>query len=162
MKRIIVRMFAVCSMVLGSSSVQPHAGAAKTHKKPPALRWPIHKSKFWISSYYGTKERKRLHAGLDLAALKGTIVRAAASGVVEESHPAGRYGNMVLVRHCDTYQTRYAHLDKMLVKKGERVVRGQMLGHVGNTGNVSGKNGDHLHFEVLAKNEPINPIKLLA
>ena len=127
----------------------------------PQFRWPIHKSKYWISSYYGTKERGRLHAGIDMAALKGTIVRAASSGKIEQAKSSGKYGNMVLLRHDSTFKTRYAHLDKMFVKKGERVVRGQIIGHVGNTGSVSGKNGDHLHFEILAHNEPKNPMKYL-
>ena len=96
-----------------------------------------------------------------MAALKGTIVRAAASGTVVDAKVQGGYGNMVLVKHDTAFQTRYAHLDKMLVKKGEKVVRGQMIGKVGSTGHVTGKNGDHLHFEILASNEHKNPMKYL-
>ncbi len=128
----------------------------------PQFRWPIHKNKFWIRSYFGCKERGRMHTGLDLAALKGTIVRASANGRVEAAQVSGGYGNMVLVRHDGTFKTRYAHLDKMFVRAGEKVVRGQVIGHVGNTGHVTGKNGDHLHFEIIAANGHKNPIRYLS
>ncbi len=59
------------------------------HAAVPQFRWPIHKDKFWISSYFGSKERGRMHTGLDMAAMKGTIVRAAAGGFVEAAKDSG-------------------------------------------------------------------------
>ena len=132
------------------------------HANVPQFRWPIHKTNFWISSYFGCKERGRMHKGLDLAAFKGTIVRASAAGTVEVAKLSGGYGNMVLVKHDTTFKTRYAHLDKLFVKAGEKVVRGQIIGHVGNTGHVTGKNGDHLHFEIIAHNAHKNPMRYLS
>jgi murein DD-endopeptidase MepM/ murein hydrolase activator NlpD len=65
------------------------------------------------------------------------------------------YGNQVLVDHGFGYKTRYAHLHKILVEDGQEVQRGQLIGTVGNTG-VS--EGPHLHYEVLLRNDPVNPI----
>ncbi|MCK4265191.1 M23 family metallopeptidase [Candidatus Babeliales bacterium] len=119
--------------------------------------WPVDPSKFWISSYFG-KRGCRLHKGWDLAALQGTPVVAAASGIVEMSCPAGTFGNMILIRHGSSgYKTRYAHLRRRIVshkKPNNIVAQGQVIGYVGHTGRVT---GDHLHFEVLYKNRPVNP-----
>ncbi len=126
------------------------------------FRWPIKMDKFWISGYYGSRSRGRLHAGLDLAANKGTPVYAASDGVVEFAKNAGSFGNMVLVKHEANFKSRYAHLNRIVVPRRKFIKRGELIGFVGNTGNVSGKNGNHLHFEVLFNNRPINPIKVLS
>ena len=67
----------------------------------------------------------------------------------------GGYGHMVLLNHEFGYKTRYAHLSKILVQPGERVVRGQIIAETGNTGISS---GPHLHYEVIHKGVPVNPI----
>ena len=125
------------------------------------FKWPIIRDKFWISTYYGRRSRGRMHKGVDLAALRGTPVRASASGVVELSCNAGTFGNMVLIRHNNVFKSRYAHLKKFIVFPGDRVIKGQIIGYVGNTGRVSGDNGDHLHFEIISNERPINPIYML-
>jgi len=102
-----------------------------------------------------------MHKGIDLAAMRGTPVKACSSGIVEMATRAGTFGNMVLIRHSNGYKSRYAHLKKITVPQGTFVSRGKVIGYVGNTGRVSGKTGDHLHFEVLAKNTPVNPIYFL-
>ncbi len=125
--------------------------------------WPIDLCEFWISSLYGIR-RKKMHNGVDMAALKGTLVKAAADGVVSVVNAdAPGYGNMIEIEHRGgQITTRYAHLDKMLVSVGKEVKKGQIIGKVGATGNVRGADPSHLHFEILQKNgERIDPLKYL-
>lgn len=103
----------------------------------------------------------RRHAGIDMAAMRGTPVRASANGTVIQCYEAPSYGKTILISHSPLLKTRYAHLKKFQVRKGMRVQRGQIIGYVGNSGSVQGKNGDHLHFEVLYKNKPTNPMQIL-
>ncbi len=129
-------------------------------KPPTRFSWPLEKGTYWISSYYG-RRGKKLHAGIDLAAHRGTPIKASHDGKVEFADGAGTFGNMILLSHDRTFKTRYAHLNKILVAEGETVKKGQLIGHVGNTGRVSGKNGHHLHFEVLEFDQAVNPLKHL-
>ncbi len=105
----------------------------------------------------------RMHAGIDLAALKGTPVKAAAGGKVIKSCYEFGYGNTIVIEHNRKYKTRYAHLDESFVVRGDVVLRGQKIGAVGDTGFVQseGNNASHLHFEVYAFNKQVNPIRYL-
>ncbi len=100
-----------------------------------------------------------LHTGLDFPAEIGTPILAAAGGVVltAEMHPA--YGQMIEIDHGNGVITRYAHTSAMLVRVGDIVRRGQLIGRVGTTGRST---GPHLHFEVLVDSVPQNPAKFLA
>ena len=69
--------------------------------------------------------------------------------------PRRGYGKQILLNHQYGYQTRYAHLSQIFVKPGEKVVRGQLIGKVGNTGGVT---GPHLHYEVIHMGQVVNPI----
>ncbi|NPA79609.1 MAG: M23 family metallopeptidase [Thermotogae bacterium] len=97
----------------------------------------------------------KFHEGIDYAAPEGTPIVATADGVVEK---AGRsdagYGIQVLIDHGDGIKTRYAHMMRALVRVGDTVKRGQVIGLVGNTGRSV---GDHLHYEVLVNGQPVNP-----
>lgn len=95
------------------------------------------------------------HDGLDFTAPKGTPVYATGDGVVTSSYRSSSYGNVLFVNHGYGYQTRYAHLNKYIVSRGESVKRGQVIGYVGNTGRSEAA---HLHYEVLYNYNPINPI----
>jgi murein DD-endopeptidase MepM/ murein hydrolase activator NlpD len=88
-----------------------------------------------------------LHSGLDLAAPVATTVLAAADGTVAFAANQAAYGNLVVLNHADGYQTRYAQLDKITVKKGQTVRRGDAIATVGTSGKPS-SNDPHLHFEV--------------
>ena len=129
--------------------------------------YPVERSRFWISSRFGKRKMSgggvRFHYGLDMAALKGTAVKAAASGVVATAGYSPGYGNSVVLIHNRKYKTRYAHLNKIGVKVGQKVSRGELIGTVGDTGNVrkAGKDGSHLHFEVLAFGRQLNPLNFL-
>ncbi len=95
------------------------------------------------------------HKGLDFTASRGTPVYATGDGKIEAAHFSGSYGNVIYVNHGHGFETRYAHLSKMTVKKGEFVKRGQIIGKVGNTGNSVSA---HLHYEVLVNGKNVNPI----
>ena len=131
------------------------------------LSWPIDHSSFWLSSFFGPRKKPDgswgFHYGLDMAALKGTSVKAAAGGVIVEAGYARGYGNTVLIVHNRKYKTRYAHLHDITVKIGQKVSRAYLIGHVGDTGIVRsrGKDASHLHFEVVVFSKHDNPMHYL-
>lgn len=130
--------------------------------------WPVAQDRFWISSPFGPrkmgKKKWKFHYGVDLAALKGTTVRAASGGVVIQSCWYKGYGNCITIAHNRKYRTRYAHLNTRKVSVGQKVKKGTIIGTVGDTGFVRkvGKDASHLHFEVYAFGKPINPILVLS
>ena len=101
---------------------------------------------------YGTS---RFHEGMDFAADTGTPVYATADGTVDWADWKSAYGNLIEIRHGYNYTTRYAHLSKILVSKGQTVKRGDQIGLVGSTGKST---GSHLHYEVRLSGEPQNPV----
>jgi len=95
------------------------------------------------------------HNGLDFTASKGTPVYATGDGKVTMAYFSGTYGNVIYIDHGYGYETRYAHLSKFAVKQGDKIKRGHVIGNVGNTGtSVS----SHLHYEVLFRDQHVNPI----
>lgn len=97
----------------------------------------------------------RPHNGLDFTAPVGSPIYATGDGRVSVAQRSLSYGNVVYIDHGYQFETRYAHMTHYIVGKGEYVKRGQVIGYVGNTGlSVAA----HLHYEVLYKNNPINPI----
>jgi murein DD-endopeptidase MepM/ murein hydrolase activator NlpD len=96
----------------------------------------------------------RMHQGVDIGASVGTPVRAGGPGKVLRAGDAGAYGTLVTIDHGDSSETRYAHLSKSLVEPGETVLRGQIIGEVGNTGLST---GPHLHFELRVDGIPVDP-----
>ncbi|MCD6450831.1 MAG: peptidoglycan DD-metalloendopeptidase family protein [Acidobacteria bacterium] len=127
--------------------------------KPPSLSfflsWPLFGE---VTSLFGPRGNG-FHTGIDIAAKPGTPIRAAADGVViyagQRFHG---YGKMVMIEHPGGITTIYAHNKENLVRKGDRVRRGEIIALVGSSGNAT---GPHLHFEVRKGNTPINPILLL-
>ncbi len=129
----------------------------------PAI-WPIPKSALrgGIGAYgrrlHPIYKRYIDHKGIDLGANTGTPIYATGNGVIEMTDKGQRrvgYGQQVLIDHGFGYQTRYAHLSKILVEEGQYVVRGEVIGEVGNTG---GSTGPHLHYEVLYTKRNVDPI----
>lgn len=97
-----------------------------------------------------------LHAGVDWRAPRGTMVYAMDDGVVVEVEKVlVGYGHFVRIAHAGTMSTLYAHLDKVEVKPGDKVGRGQNIGTVGMTG---WSTGPHLHFEIYVGNRAVNPM----
>lgn len=108
-----------------------------------------------LSSGYGSRWG-RMHRGIDIAAPIGTAINAADGGTVSFSGYKNSFGYMVEINHGNGLVTRYAHCSKLLVKKGEKVYKGQQIAKVGNTGNST---GPHLHLEVLKNGVHQNPSK---
>jgi murein DD-endopeptidase MepM/ murein hydrolase activator NlpD len=99
------------------------------------------------------------HRGIDVAAATGTTVRSALDGVVKSAGWDDIYGNLIEIEHSDSLATIYGHNDKILVKEGEHVTRGQAIATVGNTGRST---APHLHFEILKNGRPCDPEDFIA
>ncbi|MBN2662288.1 MAG: M23 family metallopeptidase [Bacteroidales bacterium] len=98
----------------------------------------------------------KMHTGVDLSADRGVPVYASGDGVILRADASsGGYGNCIRINHGYSYQTVYAHLNKMLVVPGQVIKRGQLIGLVGNTGRST---SPHLHYEVRINNKPVNPL----
>lgn len=127
-----------------------------------SLGLPIdEKEKVTLESGFGERMHpvlgvKKMHLGVDLTAEGGVPVISSEEGIVIEAQFSGPRGNFIVVQHDETYSTTYSHLKSMEVKKGEKVIKGQAIGQVGNTG-LSSKH--HLHFEVLKNGEAVDPIQ---
>lgn len=111
------------------------------------------------SSGYGYRRdpinrRRKFHKGVDYRADRGTPVYAAGPGVVQVARRKGGYGRLVLISHGGGVETRYAHLQRIKVKRGQFVPAGTLIGTVGATGRAT---GPHLHFEVRRDGEPMDP-----
>jgi len=117
----------------------------------------------WLSSSMGRRVDPvtggdDFHAGLDIAGDKGQPVFATAAGVVRSANYQGNYGNLVVIDHGYGLETRYGHLQSFGVTKGSKVQRGEVIGRLGATGRAT---GSHLHYEVLANGNLLNPLRLL-
>ncbi len=106
-----------------------------------------------LTSDYGWRN-KRPHYGVDIKLNTGDSVRSAFDGMVRISRYSSTYGHVIVVRHGNGLETLYAHLSKRIVKEGDELSTGEVLGLGGNTGRSF---GSHLHFETRYLGEPINP-----
>ena len=129
----------------------------------PAI-WPINRNAMKAFYAFGVRKkhpilkRRTMHKGVDMSAKRGEAVLATGDGVielVEKSRRRRGYGNQIVINHKFGYQTRYAHLDKIYVKEGDRVSRYDTIGTVGSTG---GSTGYHLHYEVIYRGRNVNPV----
>lgn len=100
----------------------------------------------------------RMHNGTDFAASHGTPIRSTADGIVTYVGWQSAYGRLIKIKHDFGLETRYAHLSKFRVKKGQIVSRGQHIGDMGNTGRST---GTHLHYEIRIGGKAINPMKFI-
>lgn len=100
----------------------------------------------------------RMHSGVDIANTRGTAIVAADGGIVNFAGWKGDYGLAVIISHGENRTTLYGHCEELLVKKGDKVDKGQIIAKMGNTGRVTGV---HLHFEVRVNNVPQNPNKYI-
>ena len=126
----------------------------KTPVKAPKkiFAWPL---KGKILSDFGPKSGGQHNDGINIAATKGSPVKAAEAGTVAYAdNQLKGYGNLILLHHQNGWITAYAHLDKMSVKKGQSVNKGQTLGTAGTTGTVK---SPQLHFEIRYKTKVVNP-----
>ncbi len=135
----------------GSSGSSSGSGRLPTGR----FTWPVPGVKH-VSSYYGMRWGK-LHKGIDISTsgIYGRTVVAAASGKVTRAGWFSSYGYCIDIQHSNGYLTRYAHLSKIGVSKGQYVSAGQAIGKVGNSGNST---GPHLHFEIRLNGSTKNPM----
>lgn len=158
----------------GYIRMQSYVGGAEIG----SYRFPIHPDDYLLpSSPFGEREspftgKEAYHLGVDLVGVWNARIQAVADGVVEVTWPAPGtpvpwkkgavfsghplYGGMIEIRHDDGSKSRYGHLSKTLVWKGNRVVAGQVIGRQGNTGKTTGK--QHLHFELEVGGRLVNPL----
>jgi murein DD-endopeptidase MepM/ murein hydrolase activator NlpD len=94
------------------------------------------------------------HTGIDFEIAEGSNVFATADGVVEFARFGEKYGNYVRIKHGDIYSTQYSHLTTAIVKNGDKITRGQVIGLVGNTGLSK---APHLHYEILKDGTMVDP-----
>ncbi|MBR6418445.1 MAG: M23 family metallopeptidase [Bacteroidales bacterium] len=128
----------------------------------PAIM-PLRKNSCSIISGFGTRYHpilhyRRMHTGVDLSAKTGTPIYATGDGTVQvagRSDDLSGYGIAVLINHGYGYQTLYGHMNDVKVRQGQKVKRGELLGHVGSTGLAS---GPHCHYEVWLNGNKVNPI----
>lgn len=118
----------------------------------------------WVTARFGERAdpftgAPGYHQGLDISTDKGRPVLATADGVVESAEWNGNYGNLLVLDHGFGIKTRYGHLSAFVAKAGARVHRGDLVGYVGATGRTT---GPHLHYEILANGQLIDPLGLLA
>lgn len=126
----------------------------------PAIQPVNNKDLRRIGSYFGMRvdpfyKVHKFHEGIDFSAAVGTEVYATGNGTVLEATRNAGYGNEIVIDHGYSYHTHYAHLSRMFVRPGQKVLRGQIIGYVGNTGKST---SPHLHYEVHKNGKPINPI----
>jgi murein DD-endopeptidase MepM/ murein hydrolase activator NlpD len=110
-----------------------------------------------ITSPFGRRGRE-FHTGIDVAADRGTPIRASNSGTVTFAGRKGSYGNLVIINHGGGFETYYAHASSILVSVGDKVEKGQQIATVGTTGRTT---GPHVHFEVRLNGNPQNPLSYL-
>ena len=116
--------------------------------------WPTKGLVTWVLERRG----RSLHYGVDVAARIGTWIRASKEGIVRFAGWVSGYGRLVIVQHDRFFETRYAHCSRLLVKKGDKVHKGEIIALVGSTGRSS---GPHLHFEIRYMDIPLQPVHFL-
>ncbi|MBO0737965.1 MAG: M23 family metallopeptidase, partial [Alphaproteobacteria bacterium] len=131
--------------------------AAPSPRGNSAFLWPV---RGHVLAPFGSRSDGTHNDGINIAAVRGAAVQAADAGVVAYAGNELRgYGNLILIKHANGWITAYAHCDRILVRRGERVARGQVIARVGSTGDVS---EPQLHFELRRGSRPVDPREFLA
>lgn len=121
------------------------------YQRPLPEKTGIFTSRFGKRTLNG---QTRLHAGIDIAAPKGSPIYAAKEGRITRAGWASGYGLLIEIEHPNGTFTRYAHCSKLLMKAGDKVNQGTEIAQVGSTGRST---GSHLHFEIIKNGKPVNP-----
>ena len=136
------------------SSRSSYSPPGDTSPSAAGFIWPVNGP---VVSPFGMRWG-RLHAGIDIAASSGTLIRAAAAGRVVYAGWMSGYGNLVAIDHGGGVSTAYGHQSQIAVGNGQVVSQGQTIGYVGCTGHCF---GPHLHFEVRINGTPVDPLGYL-
>lgn len=133
-----------------------YTGSSKVGKKSPSV--PVYDGYYMRPVVGGIKTQGvHGHNGVDLASAYGSKIYAAADGEVLVSRNSGwngGYGSYIVIKHGNGTQTLYGHLSGTAVSAGDRVEQGQVIGYMGNSGQVTGHTGIHLHFEIRGARNP--------
>lgn len=141
----------------GPSAATPSAIDPAPPARAGRFLWPVRGN---IISTFGAKPGGLQNDGINIAAPRGTPVRATENGVVVYAgNELKGFGNLLLVRHADGWMSAYAHLDEMLVQRGASVTRGQLVAKVGQSGSVA---SPQLHFELRRAGRAVDPRTQLA
>jgi hypothetical protein len=140
-------------IVIAPDAVYPDAGENK-----PSIA-PVEMSKAEISSGFGQRlnpltKQEQFHTGIDFKLEEGEPVVATADGVISISTFDSGHGNYIVIEHDETYSTRYSHLKSALIKTGDKIKKGELIGYVGNTGLSV---GPHLHYEISKNGKQVDP-----
>ena len=137
-------------------STEPETALPPVHKGS-AFIWPVKGS---LVSRFGKKGDGLRNDGVNIVADRGTSVRAARSGIVAYAGNELRgFGNLLLIKHAHGWVTAYAHNETLLVRRGQKVKRGQVVAKVGDSGNVG---RPQLHFEIRKGNKAVDPIRQIS
>jgi len=118
--------------------------------------WPVEGR---LISRFGAKGKGLYNDGINIAVARGAPVRAAQNGVVVyRGNELRGFGNLLLLKHADGYMTAYGHNSRLLVQRGQKVRRGQVIAHAGSSGNVA---HPQLHFEIRKRRRAVDPLKYL-
>ena len=122
--------------------------------------WPVYG---WVTSGFGFRTNpftglSQMHEGLDISNRVGTLVIATADGIVSDTGKDYYHGNVVVISHGFGITSRYNHLNKVFVRAGQKVKRGDKIAEVGLTGRTT---GPHLHYEVRINSIPVNPMRYI-
>jgi len=152
-------------LVIQSKSLDEIVSLAKNKEAMlasiPAIQPVANKDLKRMASGYGYRihpiyKTRKFHYGMDFSAPKGTPVYATGDGKVEMAKKSKRgYGNQVRINHSFSYKTLYGHLDSFVVRRGQKVKRGDLIGYVGSTGTST---APHLHYEVVKGKRKVNPV----
>jgi murein DD-endopeptidase MepM/ murein hydrolase activator NlpD len=138
---------------VSTGTINPPPRSASSGDK---LRWPVHGK---IITGFGQRNDGTHNDGINLAVPQGTAVHVAESGSVAYAGSELKgYGNLILVRHDNGWVTAYAHNDQLLVKRGDKVQRGQVIAKAGRTGSVD---QPQVHFELRQGSKPVDPVPFL-
>ena len=151
-------------MVVQSKSLDEIVSLAKEKEKMlasiPAIQPVKNEDLKRMASGFGMRlhpilKSWRMHNGMDFTSPKGTPIFASGNGKIKKAHRSATFGKVVYIDHGYGYETIYAHMSKIVAKRGQKVKRGDIIGYVGNTGRSA---APHLHYEVHKNGRPVNPI----
>ncbi len=160
-----VKLLARQSRLLRASfdEVLKSLGERKSELEHTPSIMPVESVNSWMTDRFGYRTdpftgNRSMHYGLDISARRGEPIVATADGTVSFSGRKGSYGHTVEIDHGGGIVTRYSHATKLFVKRGQKVVRGQVIAAVGSSGRATAA---HLHYEVRVNNRCVNPLKYI-
>lgn len=162
-KLVDVNELASATLNTGQSLFIPNARLASTTLKNfygETFVWPVRGP---ISSPFGYRSNpfsglRTYHSAIDIVVNKGTPVKATSEGVVADTGYNSVFGNYIIIRHDNGYQSLYAHLSEISVRQGSKVMQSSIIGRSGNTGQST---GPHLHFSIFKNGQALDPAKLV-